>query len=283
MVEYEELGFPSFQDYSMGFLDSLMLTNHTYGFFVDWDKVYNKLVMSLFEISLLNGLNKVPSCDVEEKFRELISTYPNVVPILPSILAVRGKKVPVFDQELKQSKEIKFNKTQFDIDEIVDFAINSGLLGLFNNIDDLYSYLLGTEVGLDTNARKNRSGHIFEDIVGNLLEEKIDNFSNYHLVKEDSSVSIIRNKRFDYVLYDEDIPKIAFECNFYSSHGSKPIEVAHAYTELQKELDEQGIKFIWVTDGQGWKKMFSTLSNVAKDIDYILNYAMLNEKFDIFL
>ena len=54
MVEYEELGFPSFQDYSMEFLDSLMLTNHTYGFFVDWDKVYNKLVKSLFEISLLN-------------------------------------------------------------------------------------------------------------------------------------------------------------------------------------------------------------------------------------
>ena len=80
MVEYEELGFPSFQDYSMEFLDSLMLTNHTYGFFVDWDIVYNKLVMSLYEISLLNGLNKVPSCDVEEKFRELISTYPNVVP-----------------------------------------------------------------------------------------------------------------------------------------------------------------------------------------------------------
>lgn len=283
MVKYEELGFTSFQEYSIEFLDSLMLTNHTYGFFVDWNKVYNKLVDSLFEISLLNGLNKVSPDKVEEKFRELISNYPNVVPILPSILAIREKKVPIFDQELKQSKVINFNKTQFDTEEVINFVIDSGLLDLFNNIDDLCSYLLGTEVGLDTNARKNRSGHIFEDIVGNLLKEKISNYPNYKLVKEDNTVNIERNKRFDYVIYEKDVPKIAFECNFYSAQGSKPIEVAHAYTELQKDLDNHDIKFIWVTDGHGWKKMFSTLSNVANDIDYILNYDMLNEKLDRFL
>lgn len=280
MVNYKKLGYNSKNEYSIAFSDSLLLSNHTYEFFVDWKKVFNNLEKYVVEIGILNSLNNVPKDKTELKFREIITKYPEVVPLLPAILAIRSKKEPIFDFREYSSKIINFSKNSFDTDEIMDFSVNTGLIDLFNNIDDLYSYLVGTEVGLDTNARKNRSGHIFEDIVGYLLEEKIENLKQYSLVKEDTGIVINRTKRFDYVIYENNVPKFAFECNFYNSTGSKPIEVAHAYAELQKDLDDANIIFIWVTDGQGWKKMFSTLMNVAEDIDFIVNFNMLNKVLD---
>lgn len=89
MVEYLKLGYSSLNDYSIDFIDTLMDSNRTYKFFVDWDKIFNNLKDSLFEISILNSLNKVSQNEVEIKFREILYKYPEVVPILPTILAIR--------------------------------------------------------------------------------------------------------------------------------------------------------------------------------------------------
>ena len=178
----------------------MLESNHTYEFYVNWDKVYNNLENKLVEISILNSLNKVPPRESEAKFREIIARYPEVVPLLPLILAIRNKKVPVFNVEDKTSKTINFTKKGFDIEEIVDFSIKTGLLDLFNNIDDLYSYLVGTEVGLDTNARKNRSGHIFEGVVGTLIQEKIERLPGITFGDEDFVDDIGRNKRFYFII-----------------------------------------------------------------------------------
>ncbi len=282
MVNYSEIGYSSLDDYSEDFLDTLLISNQTYDYYVDWNKVYKNLESSLIEISILNSLNKVNSDELEKKFREILIRYPEVIKLLPSILAIRLKKVPIFNIEHKTAKIIDFTDNS-NLDAIVDFCKKTGLLELFNHIDDLYSYLVGTEVGLDTNARKSRSGKIFENAVGDLLNEKIKNLSEYSLVKEDSSVEIHRKKRFDYVLYKNNVPKIVFECNFYNGTGSKPIEVAHAYVSLQNDTDDADLTFIWVTDGRGWNKMFSTLLNVAEDIDFIVNYNMLDKILDKFL
>ncbi len=283
MVNYSKIGYSSLNEYSRDFLNTLLESNHTYEFYVNWDKVYDNLKNHLVEIGILNSLNKVQPNELETRFRDIIINYSEVVPLLPLILAIRNKKVPIFNVKDKSSKIINFSKRGFDIDEIVEFSIKTGLLDLFNNIDDLYSYLVGTEVGLDTNARKNRSGHIFEDAVGTLLQEKITNLDGFHIVKEDVDVDIERNKRFDYVIYKNNIPRIVFECNFYNSTGSKPIEVAHAYANLQEDIDKTNLIFIWVTDGQGWKKMISSLLNAGENIDYIFNYYMLDKQLDNFL
>lgn len=283
MVNYSKIGYSSLNEYSDDFLNTLLESNHTYEFYVNWDKVYDNLKNHLVEIGILNSLNKVPPNELETRFKDIIIKYNEVVPLLPLILAIRNKKVPIFNVKDKSSKIINFSKRGFDIDEIVEFSIKTGLLNLFNNIDDLYSYLVGTEVGLDTNARKNRSGHIFEDAVGTLLQEKITNLDGFHIVKEDTDVDIDRNKRFDYVIYKNNVPRIVFECNFYNSTGSKPIEVAHAYASLQEDIDKTNLIFIWVTDGIGWNKMFSSLMNAGENIDYIFNYNMLNRLLDGFL
>lgn len=283
MVNYSKLGYSSLDEFSNDFLNTLLQSNHTYDFYVNWDKVYDNLKNHVVEISILNSLNKVPPNEVESKFREIIVKYHEVVPLLPIILAIRNKKVPIFNVEDKSSKIINFSKNGFDTEEIVEFSIKTSLLNLFNNIDDLYSYLVGTEVGLDTNARKNRSGHIFEDAVGTLLQEKITNREGFYIVKEDDNVDIERNKRFDYVIYKNNIPRIVFECNFYNSTGSKPIEVAHAYANLQEDIDKTNLVFIWVTDGFGWKKMLSSLMNAGENIEFIVNYHQLDKLLDDFL
>ena len=185
------MGYSSINEYSEDFLNTLLESNHTYEFYVNWDKVYDNLKNHMVEISILNSLNKFSHNELESKFREIIINYGEVVPLLPLILAIRNKKVPIFNVEDKSSKIINFSKKGFNIDEIVEFSIKTGLLELFNNIDDLYSYLVGTEVGLDTNARKNRSGHIFEEAVGILLEEKIRNLVGFHIVKEDNNTKFI--------------------------------------------------------------------------------------------
>ena len=279
MVNYTSLGYESLDEYNIDFFGTLLETNHTYEFFVNWEKVFNNLKDHLIEISILNSLNKVESSQVESHFREILRQYPHVVKILPTILAIRDKKVDVLDIEENKFKIVDFSNRRFDADEIVDFCKKSGLLDLFSKIDDLYSYLVGTEVGLDTNGRKNRSGHVFEDIVGELLSQKIKDHPEYRLGKEDT-ITFQRTKRWDYVIYYKNVPKYLFECNFYNGTGSKPIEVANAYVDLQNQIKDSHLVFIWVTDGKGWKKMSKALQSVSPGIDYIVNYNILKKSID---
>lgn len=279
MVNYTSLGYNSIDEYNSDFFGTLLETNHTYEFFVNWGKVFNNLEDYLIEISILNSLNKVESTKVESHFREILRKCPNVVKVLPTILAIRDKKVDVLDIEENKFKIVDFSNRRFDADEIVDFCKKSGLLDLFSKIDDLYSYLVGTEVGLDTNGRKNRSGHVFEDIVGELLSQKIKDHPEYRLGKEDT-ITFQRTKRWDYVIYYKNVPKYLFECNFYNGTGSKPIEVANAYVDLQNQIKDSHLVFIWVTDGKGWKKMSKALQSVSPGIDYIVNYNILNKSID---
>ena len=279
MVKYTSLGYESLNEYNRDFFGTLLETNHTYEFFVNWEKVFNNLKDYLIEISILNSLNKVESDKVETHFREILRQYPHIVKILPTILAIRDKKVDVLDIEENKFKVVDFSTRRFDVDEIVDFCKKSGLLDLFSKIDDLYSYLVGTEVGLDTNGRKNRSGHVFEDIVGELLSQKIKDHPEYRLGKEET-IAFQRTKRWDYVIYYKNVPKYLFECNFYNGTGSKPIEVANAYVDLQNQIKDTHLVFIWVTDGKGWKRMSKPLKEVSPGIDYIVNYNILNKSID---
>lgn len=279
MVKYASLGYESLNEYNRDFFRTLLETNHTYEFFVNWDKVFSNLDDYLIEINILNSLNKVESNQVESYFREILRKYPHVVKVLPTILAIRDKRVDVLDIEENKFKVVDFSTRRFDVDEIVDFCKKSGLLDLFFKIDDLYSYLVGTEVGLDTNGRKNRSGHVFEDIVGELLAKKIRNHPEYRLGKEET-ISFQRTKRWDYVIYYKNVPKYLFECNFYNGTGSKPIEVANAYVDLQNQIKDSHLVFIWVTDGKGWRKMAKALQSVSPGIDYIVNYNILNKSID---
>lgn len=279
MVKWDNLGYANNSEYENDFLENLLVTNHTYDFFVNQDKIFESIENLNSTIDKLNPLTKVESDVLEDEFMKTIKDYPETIPLLPKILAVRENKVPIMDIEANTTEKIDFTKKSKDLEKIKTFSRKTGLLNLFLEIDDLKSYLTGVEVGLDTNARKNRSGHSFERIVSNAIAKKIKNYPNL-TYKAEYTIQLERTKRFDFVIFEEEIPKLVFECNFYSGTGSKPIEVAHSYVDLQKQIHGQDMKFIWITDGLGWKKMFKTLKEVSPEIDYILNYKMFNERFE---
>lgn len=279
MVKYEELGYKSIEEYDYDFLNNLLTTNHTYEFFTNQEKVLNAVKKLNSQIDKLNPLTKVAPENLEKEFLKTIGTYPETKQVLPLILAIREKKFPIMNIDKGEVEEIDFSKNSKDIEKITTFSKNSGIFDFFLEINDLKSYLLGVEVGLDTNARKNRSGHSFERIVSNFLDKSLKNHPTLTYEAE-YTIKLERNKRFDFVIFENEMPKIVFECNFYNGGGSKPIEVAHAYVELQKQVKKANMKFVWITYGLGWKTMFNTLKSVSPEIDFILNYEMLEKTFD---
>lgn len=146
MVNYKKLGFNTLEKYNKEFLDTLLKTNQTYDFFVDWEKVFNKLKESVIEIQILNSLNKIKQEEIIPAFEKIITDYPEVVSILPLILAVRDKDITVLDLDKGSYKNFNFTPEKYNIKEIVFFAEKTGLIKLFNRIDDLYTYLVGVEV-----------------------------------------------------------------------------------------------------------------------------------------
>ena len=285
MVNTDLLTFKNDSEYFEYFFKTLLPTNRTYEFFVNWEKVKKHVMDYLTEISLLNSLTKVESFQRKERLNEILLNYPEVIPVIPLIIAIREKNIRILEVGTKLfCKEYKFNTKLEDgeIKDILRFCENSGILNLFGEINDLYAYLLGMEVGLDSNARKNRSGTIFEELVGLLIKNKIKD-RDFELKEEDTSLKIKRNKRADFVIYQNKVPKIAIECNFYSSTGSKPIEVANAYIDLDRKCKDENLLFIWVTDGPGWRKMKKTVHTTFKEIGFPMNYQILNEKLDLIL
>ena len=49
----------------------------------------------------------------------------------------------------------------------------TGLFNLLQNhlVNNLYDYVLGVECGLNSNARKNRGGHLMEDAVEKFIQK----------------------------------------------------------------------------------------------------------------
>lgn len=286
MVKFDSIGFKSEKEYFDYFFDTLLPTNRTYEYYVNWEKVKDNVITYLTEICLLNSLTRIDVLEREAKLIEIISKYPEVIPVVPLIIAIREKNVVVLDiGDQLFYKKFKFNEKlkEEEILDIVEFCKKSGILDLFGEINDLYAYLLGMEVGLDSNARKNRSGKIFEHLVGLLLKDRLRDYPSFTLKEEDSSLEIKRKKRADFVIYHNNSPKIVLECNFYASTGSKPIEVANAYIDLDHKCKEKNLMLVWVTDGPAWPKMRNTIERTFNEIDFPMNYKILDEQIDSIL
>ena len=161
-----------------------------------------------------------------------------------------------------------FAKHNYTIDEYVLFMEKTGLFDLLQNhiIHSLVDYVMGVEVGMDTNGRKSRTGDAMEDLVESYIikagfvkgatyfkELKLSTIEE----KWGLNLSSISNtekteKRFDFVVIANNII-YAIETNFYNSQGSKPNETARSYKTIALESkDIKGFKFVWFTDGKGW-------------------------------
>ena len=176
--------------------------------------------------------------------------------------------------------------SMFDsIDGIMEFLQNTGLADILQSkkIANLVDYVFGIETGLDTNARKNRSGIIMQELVANIFK---NNKIKYRTEVYSNEWNVITQalgddkKRFDFVI--ETSQKIyLIEVNFYSGGGSKLNEVARAYSEIDPKINAvDGFEFVWITDGIGWKSAKNKLQEAYNIIPKIYNLTSINNFID---
>ena len=134
-----------------------------YNYYVDFDKVYKYAEKYKVELNILNSL--IGSKNIEEEFKDIIIKYPETLEVIPLLLAVRSNEI--FIKDSTNEYLFKFNKMVYSINDYIKFMRETGLFELLQNhiINNLYDYILGIEVGLDSHARKSRGGDLMEDLV----------------------------------------------------------------------------------------------------------------------
>ena len=256
----------------------------TWTYYTDFEKVYENVQKIKVELNILNSL--IGSRNIEEEFKFIVNQYPNVLKVIPILLAKREAEIKV--QDADGSYVFNFVKMNYTVDQYTLFMRNSGLFDLLQNhiINNLVDYVLGIEVGMDTNGRKNRTGHVMEDLVESyLIKAGLVKGKTYFKEMYASEVekefkcdlSNLSNdgkteKRFDFV-FRNNLGKIfACECNFYGSNGSKLNETARSYKTLALESKEiKDFIFVWFTDGIGWNGAKHNLEETFDVLDTIYN------------
>lgn len=258
----------------------------TWDYFVNWNKVFTN--SANFEIAL-NKLNYLlGKDDLQGEFYRLYESNPDIAKALPVLLAVRENNLEIYNKTSKELESYDFSGEGGDVNKYFEFLDKSGLIKLFqrDGIKNLVDYVIGVEVGLDSNGRKNRGGTLMEEIVGLLLGDfckqnnlkyipqaspsKIKLKWNFDIVVDKSERS------FDFAIYNPQSNKIKlFETNFYNSGGSKLKAVCGEFRSLYDELKRQNIEFIWITDGLGWHTAKRPLEETYNHNDYIFNLFML--------
>lgn len=268
------------QEFSV-FMSQLKETNQTLDFFCDFEKISQNVKNIEISLNILNYL--IGKEDLEKAVMDIWERDNSAFNVMDILIAVRddGKK-----KVINSIGECVLLKSLFTSPEgVVEYLNETGLADLFrsNRIKDLVDYVFGIETGLDSNARKNRSGHVMEDAVRGILEEKGIQFRTEVYSSEFPEVSKVLGddeKRFDFVIETENRVYL-IEVNFYSSGGSKLNEVARSYSELSPKINSvEGFEFVWITDGIGWKSAKSKLQEAYSIIPRIYNLTNINEFTD---
>ena len=253
------------------FMSQLKETNQTLDFFCDFDKISSNVADVEMSLNTLNYL--IGREDLSKGVKDIWLRDPKVFEVLGILIAVRdeGKK-PVVDGD----GNVVLLKSYFQsAEKVEEFLYGTGLAEVFQSrrIKNLVDYVFGIETGLDTNARKNRSGHIMEGTVARILDDNDIAFRQEVYSSEFPELSILGTdeKRFDFFI-ETTHKKYLIEVNFYSGGGSKLNEVARAYTELAPKVNSlTGFEFVWITDGIGWKSARNKLEEAYNTIPSIYN------------
>ncbi len=259
------------------FMSQLKETNATLGFYCDFEKISSNVEAIAIKLNQLNYL--IGQEDLDESIRRLWMENPKVFSVLDILIAVRtsdNKKAILEDGRVEL-----INRLFEDVNGVIAFIHGTGLDEVFQKkqIKNLVDYVFGVETGLDTNARKNRSGHLMENQVAMVLEKAGITYRQEVYSTEYPELSVLGEdkKRFDFVIETSQC-RYLIEVNFYSGGGSKLNEVARAYSELSPKINAvEGFKFVWITDGIGWKSARNKLEEAYYTIPSIYNLTTLGD------
>ena len=280
-----------FSEWLAGFRDSIA----DYGYYIDFDKVYRNVDSIKIELNILNSL--IGSKNIKADFINLLSNYPEVLKCIPLLLAVRSNEIYCQDENGGLLYQFDNRFADLSVATVCEkysyFMEHTGLFNLLGNhiINNLVDYVTGVETGLDSNGRKNRGGHLMEDLVESFIKKAgfikdTTYFKEMYLhqirAKWGIDLSAISNqgkaeKRFDFVIKT---PTMIYgiETNFYGSGGSKLNETARSYKTLALESDTiNGFSFVWFTDGKGWISARNNLEETFDVMQHIYSIRDLEE------
>lgn len=268
-----------FNAWLSGFRDSIA----DYGYYIDFKKIHRNVDSIKVELNILNSL--IGSKDIENDFEKLINKYPETLKCIPLLLAVRSNEIYAIDGD--GDFTYNFKNPNLSGEQYKVFMRKTGLFDLIENhiVNNLVDYATGVETGLDSNGRKNRGGHLMENLVESFIQKsgfvKDDTYFKEMYIhqitdKWDIDLSAISNqgkteKRFDFVVKTANMI-YGIETNFYGSGGSKLNETARSYKTLALETDTiDGFTFVWFTDGKGWTSARHNLEETFDVMEHIYN------------
>lgn len=256
-----------------------------YDYYIDFEKVVRNVEEIRIELNILNTL--IGSKKIEEDFEKIVEKYPETLKCMPLLLAVRGYEIYAQDED--GAFLYNFKKRNYSVEQYKAFMQKTGLFDMLANhlVNNLVDYALGIETGLDSNGRKNRGGHLMENLVEKYIvaagfEKNVSYFKEMYLKEIENKwkidLSALSNqgkaaKRFDFVIKTEEM-LYGIETNFYTSGGSKLNETARSYKMLSQEADMiEGFTFVWFTDGTGWKSARGNLRETFDVMEHMYNIA----------
>lgn len=260
------------------FMSQLLATNANLAFYTDFQKCSANVNSIAIKLNTLNYL--IGQADMEQAVRALWDNDPKVFSVLDILIAVRTNDKKMV---LNEKGEAQYISKYFEtVDGVIAFIKQTGLEEIFSNrqIKNLVDYVFGVEVGLDTNARKNRSGHVMERLIAETFTKSGIKFRQEVYSTEYPPIADVLGedkKRFDFVVETE-TKTYLMEVNFYSGGGSKLNEVARAYSELAPKINSvDGFEFVWITDGKGWHSASNKLEEAFYAIPSIYNLTTIKD------
>lgn len=260
------------------FMSQLQETNQTLDFFCDFDKISRNVEDIKLSLCMLNSL--IGSTDMRKSVERIWNRDKSAFDVMDILIAVRSEGKKKILNSLGNC--IVLDSLFESIDGVMEFLDNTGLTDIFQSkkINDLVDYVFGIETGLDTNARKNRSGHVMENMVARIFDKNGISYRQEVYSSEWPDITKVLGddeKRFDFVI--ETSTKIyLMEVNFYSGGGSKLNEVARSYSDIAPKINSiPNFEFVWITDGIGWKSAKNKLQEAYSIIPSIYNLTNINE------
>ena len=266
------------------FMSQLQETNQTLDFFCDFNKIVQNVNNIKLSVCMLNSLIGAPNLRkaVETIWRRDRTAF-DVMEILIAVRDRGNKKV--IDTK---GRCVPLSSFFFDIDGVMEYLESTGLAEVLQQqkIKNLVDYVFGIETGLDSNARKNRSGHVMERMIARIFTTNNISFRQEVYSSEWPEITNVLGddeKRFDFVVQKNGTTYL-IEVNFYSGGGSKLNEVARSYSEIAPKINAvNGFEFVWITDGIGWRSAKNKLQEAYSIIPSIYNLTNIADFLEVLL
>ena len=267
------------------FMSQLQETNQTLDFFCDFNKIVQNVNDIKLSLCMLNSLIGAPN--LKKAVETIWQRDRTAFDVMEILIAVRDRgNKKVIDSK---GRCVPLCSFFFDVDGVMEYLESTGLAEVLQQqkIKDLVDYVFGIETGLDSNARKNRSGHVMERMIARIFTTNNISFRQEVYSSEWPEITNVLGddeKRFDFVVQKNGTTYL-IEVNFYNSGGgSKLNEVARSYSEIAPKINAvNGFEFVWITDGIGWRSAKNKLQEAYSIIPSIYNLTSIADFLGVLL